>query len=269
MLERKLAALLLVLAGLYQTVGWGTLQFDRKGYSASWLHYSYFWLGYTKPLGGTPYSLIEKVIAQTGCITPRSGRVIPNRWVGHLTVWSIRLYRKLAPLLLFLAGLYQTVGWGTLQLDRKCYSASWLRYSYFWPGYTKPLGGAPYSLIENVIAQAGCITPSSGRVIPNRWVGHLTVWSIRLYRKLAALLLFLAGLYQTVGWDTLQFDRQDYSASWLHYSYFWLDYTKPLGGTPYSLIEKVIAQAGCITPISGWVIPNRWVGHLTVWSKML
>ena len=67
------------------------------------------------------------------------------------------------------------VGWGTLQFDRKGYIASWLHYSYFWPDYSKPLGGAPYSLIENVIAQAGCITPISGRVIPNRWVGHLTV----------------------------------------------------------------------------------------------
>ena len=103
------------------------------------------------------------------------------------------LYRKLAALLLFLAELYQTVGWGTLQFDRY----------------------------------------------------------IRLERKLAALLLFLAGLYQTVGWGTLQFDRKGYSASWLHYSYFWLSYTKPLGGAPYSLIDKVIAQAGFITRISG------------------
>ena len=125
------------MAELYQTVGWDTLQFDRKGYSASWLHYSYSWLGYTKPLGGTPYSLIEKVIAQAGCITP------------------------------ILAGLYQTVGWDTLQFDR-----------------------AQAGCIIVVAEQAGCIT----------------------------LLLFLAGLYQTVGWDTLQFDRKGYSASWLHYS---------------------------------------------------
>ena len=172
--------LLLLLVGLYQTVGWGTLQFDRKCYSASLLRYSYCWSGYTKPLGGAPYTLIDMVIAQAGSITPITGRVIPNRWVGHLTVWSIRLDRKLAELLLFLAGLYQTVGWGTLQFDRKCYSASLLRYSYCWSGYTKPLGGAPYSLIDKVRTQAGSITLISGRVIPNRWVGHLTVWSIRL-----------------------------------------------------------------------------------------
>ena len=114
------------------------------------------------------------------------------------------------------------------------------------------MGGAPYSLIENVIAQAGFVTPIAGRVIPKRWVGTLQFDRyIRLERKLAALLLFLAGLYQTVGWGTLQFDRKGYSASWLHYSYFWLSYTKPLGGAPYSLIEKDIAQTGCITPISG------------------
>ena len=133
------------MAGLYQSVGCGTLQFDRKCYSASWLHYSYLWLGYTKPLGGAPYSLIDKVISQTGCVT------------------------------LIYGGLYQSVGWGTLQFDRKCYSASWLHYPYFWPGYTKALGVTPYSLIDMVIAQAGCVTPISGRVIPNHWVWHLTV----------------------------------------------------------------------------------------------
>ena len=89
-----------------RTIFFILLQFDWKGNRARLLHYSYFWLGYTKPLGGTPYSLIENVIAQAGRITPSSGRVIPNRWVGHLTVWSTRLYGKLAALLLFLAGLY-------------------------------------------------------------------------------------------------------------------------------------------------------------------